>query len=134
MCIPALLPTHDALLVRARPGLAAFVQMLTRTDANLADLALFVLDLRSAAGLTAGASLLGGAWVERRLTSDALPVVVVPLAGAGDIAAMVHVVAPSLVGIVGRRPTGTIEVVLIDEKGEAAMTWPDPQELLGAWA
>jgi hypothetical protein len=130
MSTELVLPSHEALLARARPGIVAFVKMLTRTSMDLSEVALFTLDLRSAAGATAGIELLGLPWVAQRLTRDAYPVVVLPLSGLGDISLMASVVAPAVVGLLGRRPSGSIEVVLVNDRGTGALLWLDVADLL----
>ena len=127
---PNLLPTHERMLVRVRPGLRAFMGMLCRAGHAHENLAMFGLDLRFPAANIAGTQLLGARWVADRLRRDPHPVLVFPLAGTGDIAMVVNLVAPTLIPIIGRRPAGTIEVVLVDQVGDAAMAWLDPQELL----
>lgn len=125
------LPPHNALLLeRARPGLRAFVRMLTRVDLGLHDLCMFVLDLRAPVGRVAGAELLGVPWVEQRLNKDALPVVVFPLSGGADIEEMISLVAPTLLGHRTTVPVGAVEVVLVDQDGDASSVQLDPGALL----
>lgn len=123
-------PTHQRLLTRIRPGIRAFLGMLFRAGHSQEDLGMFALDLRFPAANIAGTQLLGARWVADRLRRDPYPVLVFPLSGQGDIAMVADLVAPSLMAVVGRRPVGTIEVVLVDQVGDAAMAWLDPQELL----
>lgn len=130
MSSPTLMPTHQQMLMRVRPGLRAFLGMLCRAGHSHEDLGMFALDLRYPAANVAGTQLLGSRWVADRLRRDPHPVLVFPLSGQGDIAMVVGLVAPTLMGIIGRRPVGTIEVVLVDQVGDAAMAWLNPQELL----
>jgi hypothetical protein len=123
-------PSHEALLARALPGMRAFVRMLTRTGVYLGDVALFALDLRSEAGATAGIELLGVPWVKQRLARDAYPVVVVPLSGSGDIVQMASLVAPDVAPLLGRSPRGSVEVVLVNERGLGALICLDADDLL----
>lgn len=123
-------PSHQALRDRMRPGARAFVAKLIRENVPTDEVALFALDLRSLEGLLAGVHVYGADWVEQRTKEDRLPMFVFPLVGLSDIAAMVQLVAPELMPVVGRRPRGTIEVVLVAETGEAAMAWLSTEDLL----
>ena len=122
-------PSHQAVLDKAREGFRAFIAILSRDRALVLDLALFALDLRSPAGERAGTELLGSDRVVDQITTEVVPMVTFPIAGESDIATMVGLVAPELLGLLGRQP-GMVTVVLVDCEGESAILWLAPRALL----
>lgn len=124
------LPSHEAVLARGLPGIRAFLAMLLSIETIIEEVAFLILDLRSTAGATAGVQLLGQPWVERHLASDAFPVVVVPLRGRDDIARMVDLLAPRLIPQLGPRSRGSVNIVILNDRGEGALVLFDALDLL----
>lgn len=118
-------PEHEDLLAAELENLARYAESLEKEGVEIAVTTFFVFDLRAEYGRRAGEEIAGVELVERLLeqsrTKGTLPRVSFCLDDLEDAKFIAEPVAPEVVPLLGRRPDGLVQVLVVDARGKAML-------------
>jgi len=121
LVVPGVSPEHEELLAAELENLARYAESLEKAGVEIAVTTFFVFDLRAEYGRRAGEEIAGVELVERLLEQSrmkgTLPRVSFCLDDLEDAKFIAEPVAPEVVPLLGRRPDGLVQVLVVDARG-----------------